>query len=88
MANRNIRTLERRESVRTVRGWCLGLGIVVWAMALLTLPIALGNPGAIANSVIPALASMGALTWLLLPLALLGGGLFLVALVLTWILQE
>lgn len=88
MAHRSIRKLDRIEKVRTVRGWCVGLGIVVWAMALTLLPIGLGNPKAVTNSVIPALTTTWSFGWLILPLVLIGAGFFLVALVLNQLLDE
>lgn len=82
MADQRIREFERFERMRAARGLCVGLGIAAWTIAFTLLPIGLGSPKDLTSSVIPVLATTWSFGWMILPLVIIGAGLFIAALIL------
>jgi hypothetical protein len=79
--------LQREETLRAWRTWCFVGGLVAYLIAVTTVWTTAGSPKTWASTY-HALASAGALTWLVLPLAALGTALLAAALVATFFLEK
>ena len=66
------------------RIWCWSLGAISWLLAMLVFPIANRNPKVMATSAFHAFAEAEWLTWLILPMFLIGLVFFGYSLFVTW----
>ncbi len=81
----HLRLHSRMELLRGIRNWCVGLGVVVLALAVMALRNTVSNPETWASA-FNALASSGAFVQYGGWLAAIGGLLLLIALLVTFYL--
>ena len=84
MEKLNINDFARLQKLYNLRIWCLCLGVVSWLLALLVFPHATRNPGAMAMSAFSAFVEVAWMTWLIIPMLVLGAIFFICSLVVSW----
>ena len=84
MSKLNIDDFAKLQRLYNLRIWSWCLGVVSCLLALLVFPHATRNPGAMAMSAFSAYVEVAWMSWLVIPMLVLGVIFFIFGLVITW----
>jgi len=84
MGKLNVYEFAKLQRLYNVRMWCWCLGAVSWLLALIVFPHANRNPGSMAMSAFSPFVEVGWISWMVIPMLVIGGIFFICSLVVSW----
>ncbi len=83
-----IEEIANIERLRSVQGWCCGIGIAFMFIALGMFPYASRNPGTMAMSAFAPFREVGSMAWMVIPIAIVGVLFLTYAVIVSWKIKK